>query len=162
MNPNPMRLNWDQGAPPPELDEQDLIAALVSFAAGVGHPGRGISVLMGGDALLRELNLAHRNLDRPTDVLSWSYLDYAAPLGDGEPPLLGELALSLERAHAQALENGWSLRTEVLRLLAHGVAHLAGHDHESEEQEREMLTLEVRLLDEVGLKDIYPARPHPG
>jgi probable rRNA maturation factor len=71
-------------------------------------------------------------------------------------PLLGELALSLERAAAQAAENGWSLRTEVLRLLAHGCAHVAGYDHESEAEEREMKALEVRLLDALGLRGLYP------
>ncbi len=151
-----MRLNWEHGAPPPELEEQDLAAALDSFVTGVGQAGRGVSLLIGGDALLRELNRNHRGLDRSTDVLSWSYLGDDTPLEDGEPPLLGELALSLDRARAQAAENGWSLRTEVLRLLAHGVAHLAGHDHGSDAEEQAMKALEVRLLAEVGLTGIYP------
>jgi probable rRNA maturation factor len=169
----PILISWEAGAPPPELDEADLAASLARFLALLGHGAAGLSVLFADDARLRALNEAHRGLDRPTDVLSWSYLDAppaaagpAAPKGGpartppapaAEPPLLGELALSLQRAAAQAGENGWPLRTEVLRLLAHGCAHLAGYDHETEAEEREMKALEVRLLDAVGLWDVYPA-----
>ena len=80
----------------------------------------------------------------------------APDAAEGPAPLLGELALSLERAAAQAAENGWDLRTEVLRLLAHGCAHVAGFDHETAAQERVMQALEVRLLAGVGLRDLYP------
>ena len=94
--------------------------------------------------------------------MSWTY-----DVGEGEiagPELsesqeeniAGELAVSAERVSKQASENGWDFETELIRLLAHGCAHLAGWDHEeSEKQEREMLELEIQLLKEVGLKNIY-------
>ncbi|HKJ00187.1 MAG TPA: rRNA maturation RNase YbeY [bacterium] len=170
MSPQPRKppilLNWEAGAPPPELDESDLRTALRRLLAGLGYGDAGLSVLFADDARLRELNRDHRGLDRPTDVLSWSYRDVlpdASGQADEVPadpaagePLLGELALSLQRAAAQAAENGWDLRTEVLRLLAHGCAHVAGYDHETDEEEREMKALEVRLLASLGLEGIYP------
>lgn len=65
--------------------------------------------------------------------------------------------LSLETATKQALHNGWDLRTEVLRLLAHGCAHLVGYDHErSKEEERRMLKIEKELLAHIGLPHLYP------
>lgn len=151
-------MTWQSGAPPPELDEADLRAALARILAGLGHRGAGLSVLFADDACLERLNRTHRGLARPTDVLSWAYDEGAT---SGTPPHaeaapLGELALSLERAVAQADENGWSLRTEVLRLLVHGCAHVAGYDHETDAQEREMKALEMRLLEDVGLPGLYP------
>ena len=73
------------------------------------------------------------------------------------PPLLGELALSIKRARAQARESGWPLRTEVLRLLAHGCAHLAGYDHRTLKEDGAMRRVEERLLARVGLRGLYPA-----
>ena len=117
----------------------------------VGHEGAEISVLLADDARLRELNLAHRGLDRPTDVLSWSY---AGELG--KESLLGEIAVSLERARHQAADNGWEAATELMRLLAHGCAHLAGYDHQDAKGEREMMAVEVNMLALVGLEGLYP------
>ena len=151
---HPVEIIWEENGPPPELDPADLQTALASFLSGLSLPPGGLSVLVAGDAALRELNHAHRGLDRPTDVLSWSYLD-ALPPGE-ETPLLGELALSLEQAARQATENGWDLRTEVLRLLAHGCVHLAGHDHQTPEEDARMKALEVRLLTAIGLPGLYP------
>lgn len=158
---SPIHLSWAAGAPPPELDEAALRDALERFLALLGHAGAGLSLLLADDAALRALNREHRGLDRPTDVLSWSYLEpgqAARPApADEPPPLAGELALSLERAAAQATENGWDLPTEVLRLLAHGCAHVAGYDHGTDAEEREMKAVEVRLLAAVGLPGLYPA-----
>lgn len=150
-------MTWQHGAPPPDLDEADLRRALESILADLGHAGAALSVLFADDARLQALNEAYRGLARPTDVLSWAYDvgDAGALLGE-DAALLGELALSLQRAAAQATENGWSLRTEVLRLLVHGCAHVAGYDHETDAQEREMKALEVRLLTELGLPGLYP------
>lgn len=147
----PIRIAWPDDRPPAELDPAEIERALATFLTELGHGGRGLSVLMADDATLRELNRTYRQRNRPTDVLSWSYLETG---GEGE--LLGDLALSLDRARAQAAENGWDLRTEMLRLLAHGCAHLAGHDHADAAGEREMRRVEERLLAAVGLEGLYP------
>ena len=147
-----------------ELTEGDLRAVLDRFLAELGLSDRGLSLLLADDRTLRELNLAHRGRDEPTDVLSWRYTaaeGHAA--ATREAPLLGDLAISLERALEQAHRNGWNLRTEVLRLLAHGCAHLAGYDHNTAAEEREMLGREEALLKAVGIERIYPARENqPG
>ena len=171
---NPLEISWEAGAPPPELDEAALISALEAFLEVPRLPRGGLSLLLAGDDTLRALNLQYRGLDRPTDVLSWSYGGLTRPDGssrttnttegedgedgEGRAEPLGELALSLERARQQAAENGWDLRTEVLRLLAHGCAHLAGYDHDTSAAEREMMTLEVEMLARVGLENLYPGQ----
>ncbi len=181
--PSPrIRITW-QSTPPPSdpLDESRLAAALEGFLEALGHGGRGVSLLLADDATLHGLNREHRGRDTPTDILSWSYLDDApdtapvAAAGDSVPrpkatpggaeaepgsEPLGDLALSLDRARHQAAENGWDLATEVLRLLAHGCAHLAGYDHSTEDEERRMRAVELTLLEGQGLTEIYPESPH--
>jgi len=123
---------------------------------------RGISVLITNDAEIQKLNKQFREKDYPTDILSWTYDvregEIVRPeLNESqEEDIAGELAVSAERVSKQASENGWDFETELIRLLAHGCAHLAGWDHEeSEKQERKMLELEIQLLKEVGIKKIY-------
>lgn len=154
MPPLPrIRITWTSAPLPSDVDEPGLRRALASFLEGLGHDGRGLSVWFAGDAELRELNHAWRDQDRPTDVLSWSYLEPGA----AEDAVLGDLALSLDHARAQARENGWDLQTELVRLLAHGCAHLAGFDHESAAAERRMRGVEAALLEKAGFSGIYPA-----
>ncbi len=142
-----------------ELTEADLLAVLDRFLAELGLSHRSLSLLLADDRTLRELNLAHRGRDEPTDVLAWRY-----PGADGhaaaspEATMLGDLAVSLDRAREQAQRNGWNLRTEMLRLLAHGCAHLAGYGHDTEAEEREMLVREMALLKAVGIERVYPAQ----
>jgi len=157
--PSPrVRISRTSAAPRIDLDLPALRRALASFLKGLGQGGRPLSVLLASDADLRALNRAHRGEDRPTDVLSWSYLDAAEPAHADAP--LGDLALSLERARAQAAHNGWDAQTEVLRLLAHGCAHLAGYDHQTAAEERAMRGIEDALLARIGLRGLYPpARP---
>ncbi|MDX2470952.1 MAG: rRNA maturation RNase YbeY [SAR324 cluster bacterium] len=101
-----------------------------------------------GSAEMQRLNLEYRDKDKPTDILSFTY-------GKGEEQL-GDLALCLEVAEAQATQNEWDTQTEVVRLMAHGFTHLLGYDHETSEEEREMIEVEIRLLKSCGLIDIYP------
>ena len=144
------------------INEKRIRNILKDFLNRLFDSQRSISVLITNDAEIQKLNKQFRKKDYPTDILSWTY-----DLGEGEiagPELnesqeeniAGELAVSAERVRKQAFENGWDFETELIRLLAHGCAHLAGWDHEnSGKQEREMLELEIQLLKEVGLKNIY-------
>jgi probable rRNA maturation factor len=113
--------------------------------------GRAFDILITGDAELRRLNRDFRGQDYATDVLSFP-AEQALPNGRGsvrrgafpsEPrpgyPLevgsdvfLGDIAISLGRARAQAREFGHSIELEVQILMLHGVLHLCGHDHESD------------------------------
>jgi probable rRNA maturation factor len=100
-------------------------------------PGRGITCLITDDRELRRLNRQFRGKDYATDVLSF-------PSGDG-----GEIAISLDRAAAQAEEHGHSLANEVRILMLHGVLHLSGLDHETDSGE--MAREEMRWRKKFGL-----------
>lgn len=102
-----------------------------------------LSVLVVDDAKIQELNRVWRSKDRPTDVLS-----FAGAEGTG---LLGDVVISLKTAERQAAERSRPLSDELARLLAHGLLHLLGHDHEEAAAARRMAGAELQLLGTVGL-----------
>ena len=134
------------------INEKRIRNILKKFLNRLFDTQRGISVLITNDAEIQILNKQFRKKDYPTDILSWTY-----DVGEGEiagaelnesqeENITGELAVSVERVSKQASENGWDFETELIRLLAHGCAHLAGWDHEeSGKQERKMLELEIDI-----------------
>lgn len=100
------------------------IAAAILKALGVENSG--LSVLITDDLGIRGLNKTYRNIDRPTDCLSFPSGEEAAPMNIGA---LGDIAISAEKAAAQAKEFGVSFESEIKRLLTHSVLHLLGYDH---------------------------------
>ena len=116
-----------------------------------------INVLVTTDKGIHAINLASRNVDRPTDVLSFPMFELTAgqPPEDWEDYLdpgtdlvpLGDMCISLERAQAQATEFGHSLRRELGYLTVHSVLHLLGYDHMDEgEQKRRMRAREDAII----------------
>ena len=105
-------------------------AAIESFARRLQKEvakGRPFDAVITGDADLRRLNRNFRGQDYATDVLS-----FPTPPQAGSGPFLGDIAISLGRARAQAREFGHTIEQEVRILMLHGVLHLLGHDHESD------------------------------
>ncbi len=105
-----------------------------------------VDVLLADDAELKRLNTAFRGKKKPTDVLSF-------PADDVAGKIAGDIAISLETAARQAEEFGHTLQSEVKILLLHGLLHLNGMDHETDEGEmaaREVL-LRTRLKLPAGL-----------
>jgi len=109
---------------------------------GVDMP-REVSVLITDDDGIREINLAFRGMDKPTDVLSF-------PMD--EPGILGDIVISAERVDSQAREYGQSRERETAYLVIHSVLHLLGYDHIDEAAEkRKMRRREEEILTEMGL-----------
>ncbi len=93
----------------------------------LGRPRSGVSVLLCGDARMRSLNRRWRRKDRPTDVLSF-------PSGErGSAAFLGDLVLDVPYAARQARRLGHPVARELQVLLAHGLLHLLGYDHETDD-----------------------------
>ena len=98
-----------------------------------------VNVLVTNDAGIHTINKASRDIDRPTDVLSFPMFNFIpgdppADWGEFQDPAtglvpLGDMCISLERAEAQAKEYGHSLRREVGYLTIHSMLHLLGYDH---------------------------------
>ena len=132
---------------------------LKAFAARLERDvtgGRSFTCLLSDDAELQRLNRQFLKHDYPTDVLSFPSGDGRRATGD-EP--LGEIAISLDRAAAQARELGHSLETEVEILLLHGVLHLQGMDHEKDRGR--MARAEQRHRRELGLPSGLIERVRP-
>lgn len=121
-----------------------------------------LTLLLTDDAEIRRLNAEFRGVDSPTDVLSFPAYDLGEALfsqkkdeldliwEDGSV-FIGDIAISMQRAAAQAAEYGHSLRREVAFLAVHGGLHLLGCDHGDEEDERAMKDLQERLLGTAGI-----------
>ncbi len=108
-----------------------------------------VSVTLTDNAGIWELNRTYREVDRPTDVLSFPLFDDA---GENGKTVLGDIVLSLERATEQAEEYGHSFAREVAFLVVHSVLHLLGYDHEtSKEDEADMFARQEAVLSEMGL-----------
>lgn len=115
-----------------------------------------VSITFTDNEGIHELNKKYREVDRPTDVLSFPLFDYEGTCE--EPPvdemmnMLGDIVISLERAKEQAEEFGHSFEREVAFLTAHSMLHLLGYDHElGEEEDREMREKQSIVMDMLGL-----------
>jgi probable rRNA maturation factor len=99
-------------------------------------------VLFCGDRRMRTLNRVYRRKDRTTDVLAF-------PAGGGE--LLGDIVISVPYASRQARRRGEPVSREIERLLVHGLLHLSGYDHETDDGE--MDALESKMRRRLGLEE---------
>ena len=113
-----------------------------------------VSVTFTDNEGIRELNREYRDIDRPTDVLSFPLYDYIG----GEKPddedlaQLGDIVISLERAREQAEEYGHTFQREIVFLTVHSVLHLLGYDHEkSEEDEHDMFARQDEIMEILGI-----------
>lgn len=103
------------------------------------RPDNELSILVTTDKEIRELNRQYRGLDYSTDVLAFPQLhsDNSPEVAGGG--LLGDVVISHERAEVQASEQGILYDSEMRRLLAHGILHLLGFDHEGSESDAEAM-----------------------
>ncbi len=106
-----------------------------------------MAVVITDDESIQALNRDFRGLDEPTDVLAFGE-EKPGPfvLAPGEPAYLGDIVISLERAEAQAQERGVPLKSELQLLLVHGILHLLGYDHHTEEAQRQMWERQDAIL----------------
>ena len=121
------------------------------FATGalkvIGADNRDATIVFVSDAAIRKLNRQFRGKDYATDVLSFPSQPESFET-DAETNL-GEIVMSLDRAQVQAKENGLTLVNEVEQLILHGLLHLCGHDHETDDGE--MNRLELRTRKKLGI-----------
>ena len=127
-----------------------LKAAAAEFVGRLRMADRELSVLVVTDRAIRALNKQWRAKDKATDVLSFGLAASRKPRA-ARPEAIGDVVISLDTARRQAREGGWTLRVELRRLLAHGLLHCLGHDHEAAGQAKRMARAERSLLGEEGM-----------
>lgn len=140
---------------------------LLDFAAEkLGKENKEMAVTFVTNERSHELNLEYRDTDRPTDVISLEYkpeVPFAfdeedlvenpelADMLDEFDSYIGELFISIDKAHKQAQEYGHSFEREMGFLAVHGFLHINGYDHYTPEEEKEMFTLQEEILTAYGL-----------
>ncbi len=105
----------------------------------IGGEVTGATIAFVSNRQIRELNKRFRGISRATDVLSFPAADEFSL-----EPSLGDIAVSVERAETQAAENGLKFDQEIAQLILHGLLHLHGHDHETDDGEMNKLELRLR------------------
>lgn len=116
------------------------------------HPEAALSILISDDEHLRELNHQYRQVDAPTDVLSFPH-EFDHP--ESGAPYLGDVVISYPRAEAQAQKGDHSVEAELQLLVVHGILHLVGHDHIAPEGKERMWAAQAEILRTLGV-DIFP------
>ena len=124
-----------------------------------------VSILITDDDEIHRINLEQRQIDRPTDVLSFPMVNYETPGDfsfleedsedcfdpDSGELLLGDIVISADKVAAQAEEYGHSRRREYAFLIAHSMLHLMGYDHMTPEDAAEMERLQEEILQQLGI-----------
>lgn len=130
------------------LDMRRTISvALARFELYTGE----ISVLFVDDEEIRALNAEHRDIDSPTDVLSFPQYESLEEIWKQDYPYYGDIVISLETARRQAAEYGHTARREITYLAVHSLLHLLGYDHIEEEDKKVMRSVEKGIMKELGI-----------
>lgn len=110
-----------------------------------------ISVVLADNLFIRNLNKTYRGKDKPTNVLSFPQ----DPDAGGKMINLGDVVLAYETVKLEAESQDKSFPDHVTHLLVHGILHLLEYDHENDEEAEEMESLEIRVLERLGIKNPY-------
>jgi len=113
----------------------------------IDRPQQSATIVFVNNDAIRRLNRDFRGQNRTTDVLSFPTVAEAFEAENESQ--LGEVVVSLERAAAQAKQNGLTFTNEVQQLILHGLLHLCGYDHETDNGE--MNRLELKLRKKLGI-----------
>jgi probable rRNA maturation factor len=135
---------WDEARIRP------LVAAIIAREVPVAESEYVVGLHLVGTATIRRLNAQHRRLDAVTDVLSFPLFEPDFVLPGGEPVNLGDVVVCYPRAVLQAEEYGHSVEREVAYLVAHGVLHVLGYDHEVDHERERMRAKEEEALQPLG------------
>ena len=150
------------------LDGLDAViteAAQLAYNQGAKTPAReaAVTVALLSDVAVQALNKQFRGMDKPTNVLSFPVAPPASSVGapaalaaDGDGvPTLGDIVLAYETVAREAAQEAIAMTDHIRHLVAHGVLHLLGYDHETDGDADIMEALETRVLAQLGVADPY-------
>ena len=135
------------------LCRKAIDAALEQLGNPLPETGSEVSVVFTDDATIQKLNADWRAKDKPTNVLSFPAFP---PNKDGPlPPMLGDIVLADGTVRVEAIGEGKPLANHISHLVVHGFLHLAGYDHETDDEAEEMEALERQILARLAIPDPY-------
>lgn len=143
---------WPEEATLETLIEQSFQSVETELGLSHDHPSE-VSLVFTDDETIRGINAEWRGKDKPTNVLSFP----AFPLKPGQAPkpLLGDIVIALETVQREAVEERKLFDHHLIHMLVHGLLHLFGYDHETEEEAETMEALEGRILARLAIADPY-------
>ena len=125
------------------VSKRDVSRIAERMLAGLGRNEADASVHVIGDARMKALNRRYRGVGKTTDVLSF-------PTETGENDL-GDLFISAPQIRRQAKELGIPAKEEFVRMLSHGILHLAGYNHEKKRESEKMFGLQEKLVERLNI-----------
>lgn len=152
-------IDWIQEHPEREVAQSmiDMMEACLQATGEITETGQGeFSLMFVDETRIQEINRDYRNIDRPTDVISFALNDDdedESAFDDIEELAyhLGDIVICIDVAEKQAEEYGHSMEREMCFLAVHGLLHLLGYDHQDLQQEQEMFGLQEEILRSKGL-----------
>ena len=147
-----ININYRDEADKQEKNEEviERVCQEAALVYGLG-PNAEISILLCHNEYIHELNKQYRDIDRPTDVLSFALNEGEEDGYDGpDTALLGDIVISLDKVQEQADEYGHSVERELAYLTIHGMLHILGYDHMEPDDKAEMRKEEEFILTRLG------------
>lgn len=137
--------NWSDVGVAERID-----AVVKALTARVGDAEGTVALALADDAMVRDLNRRFRGKDKPTNVLSF-------PSGEtgGADTHIGDVILAIETLRREADADGKPVGDHFAHLVIHGILHLMGYDHESDDDAECMECLETAILADLGIDDPY-------
>ena len=118
-----------------KISTKPWVSRTKAMLVAIDQPAIAVTIAFVSDRNIRALNKHFRSVDKATDVLSF-------PSDDSDN--LGDIAISVDTAARQARENNLTLNGEISQLILHGLLHLCGYDHETDNGEMNRLELKLR------------------
>lgn len=137
-----------EGGPYSGLSARRVVRRAQAMLDALQLPRSELSILLTDDDQIKRLNRTYRKKNRPTDVLAFAQRE--GEYGGHAGALLGDLVVSIPTARRQAGERGTDLTSELTMLLAHGLLHLLGWDHDTPRKDRRMIRETQRLCAAAG------------
>lgn len=135
-----------------EIKEIKIIDKLISFALNyLNIENAVLNIIIVDNETIHKINKEYRNIDRPTDVISFALEDNKDFIDIGYR-ILGDIYISIDKVREQSINYNHSFLRELSFLSIHGLLHLLGYDHMNEEDEKEMFELQELILNEFGIK----------
>lgn len=153
---------WEEIKEIEALIHKIVVVALGSAIMPKFTEGRAleVSIVLANDDLVQVLNREYREKDKPTNVLTFATIDSEEPTTEGVLNL-GDVILSYQTIERECKEQDKFLIDHVKHLTVHGVLHLLGYDHVDENEATDMETLEIRILQKLGVQNPYVEMDFP-
>lgn len=170
MNRNTLNIiisetDWEKAVPGISELSSQLMETVINYVAaheeiGFLASGKPLSanLSLSNDEEIRNINREFRQMDKPTNVLSFANIDdteFESAIASADEIELGDIIIALETMRREAAEKNISLQNHFCHLLAHGLLHLLGFDHQEDEEAEYMEDFEVKILQQLNIANPY-------